>query len=161
MLRVGEWQVGFLIKGKELAWFTTPNRAVEHASVDDVTAIGATDMGLCSMVAIVTQRGAIMVHLSKDTCQVIDPKQISAMSGIGVTAIRNEFKPLKQDAQLFFEEFRKHAGNKYTVIIAKGPQADSQAYGEFMAKEMFGINKGEINRVINLVGTSKIDNAGL
>jgi hypothetical protein len=154
MLQIGEWQVGFLIKGKELAWFTTPNKAVEHASVGDISAIGARDIGLCSMVALVTQHGTMMVHLSKDSCKVIDPKQLTDQSSIAVKAIKNEFKPLKQDTELFFDEFKKHVGNNFLVIIATGPQAGSQVYGEFMAKELFGINKHDVAHVINLVGKS-------
>ena len=156
MIQVGESQVGFLLKNSKLGWFITPNTAAESTAVGTVKAIGASDLGLCSMVALVNQHGAIVVHLSPNTCTIVQKGSKSGFTPVAVEAVRNDFKPLKQDTKLFFDVFKKEAGKQFLVLVAVGPQTNSQEYGEFMAKELFGISKSEIDHTINVAGKSMV-----
>jgi hypothetical protein len=153
MIQVAETQVGFLIKGSKLGWFTPMNTAAELTSVGNIKAIGAIDVEFCSMVALVNQHGAIMVHLSRDSCLALQKGTGSGQSALVVQAVNKEYKPLKQDAQLFFNIFKKEAGSKFIVVIGAGPKSGGKENGEFMAKQLFGIDSRDITHVVYLEGT--------
>jgi hypothetical protein len=158
MLQVGENQVGFLIKNKRYGWFTPINTAVEHEDgVGQFKAIGARDVGLCSMVTIANNEGAIVAHMSPATCALIT-KDVPLNQPF-YDQIMREFNPLKEDSKLFLQQFKRNNPGRYTVILARGPQSNAKQYGEWMAQTLFGIPAGDIQRVINLQGNQTPGNS--
>lgn len=151
-----------LIEDRKYGWFLPPRSTVQsETSAGDFKSIGATDVTLCSMVALVTRSGSLVTHLSQRSCELIREGHPETDLAWVKDSFDETLKPFRDDMKYWLKVFKKECPEKPFVVIAVGPQAGSNQYGVFIAKEFFGLDETDIHRVIYLTGASNRDGSSM
>lgn len=111
-------------------------------------AIGSDSLATCSAVMLISTKGALMVHLDQNYCNMFG-NTMPKGADEGTKAGWEAFTQLKIKSKQFFDELKARGSQKFAVITILGPETKgNNQHAHKMPGELFHLDQAEIQKEI-------------